>query len=29
MQIRYESKTPNLVDYLDADYGGDKSNRKS
>jgi hypothetical protein len=28
MQIRYESETPNLVNYLDADYEGDKSDRK-
>jgi hypothetical protein len=28
MQIRYKLKTPNLVDYSDADYGGDKSDKK-
>jgi hypothetical protein len=28
MQIRYKSKTFNLINYLDADYGGDKSDRK-
>ena len=29
MQIRYGPETPNLVGYSDADYGGDKSDRKS
>jgi hypothetical protein len=29
MQIRYKSETPNLVDYSDADYGEDKSDKKS
>jgi hypothetical protein len=29
MQIRYRLKTPNLVNYSDVDYRGDKSNKKS
>jgi hypothetical protein len=28
MQIRYKSETSNLVNYSDADYEGDKSDRK-
>jgi hypothetical protein len=29
MQIRYKLKTPNLVNYLNADYEEDKSDKKS
>jgi hypothetical protein len=29
MQIRYKLKTSNLIDYLNADYKGDKSDKKS
>jgi hypothetical protein len=29
MQIRYKLKTSNLIDYLNVDYGGDKSDKKS
>jgi hypothetical protein len=29
MEIRYKPENPNLVDYIDADYGGDKLDRKS
>lgn len=29
MRIRYGPETPNLTGYSDADYGGDKSDRKS
>jgi hypothetical protein len=29
MQIRYESETPNLISYLDADYKENKSDKKS
>jgi hypothetical protein len=28
MEIRYGPENPNLIDYTDADYGGDKSDRK-
>jgi hypothetical protein len=29
MEIRYKSKAPNLIGYSDADYRGDKFDRKS
>jgi hypothetical protein len=29
MQIQYKLKIPNLIDYLDVDYKGDKSDKKS
>jgi hypothetical protein len=29
INLRYKPENPNLIGYLDADYGGDKSNRKS
>jgi hypothetical protein len=29
INLRYGPENPNLIGYSDADYGGDKSNRKS
>jgi hypothetical protein len=29
INLRYKPENPNLIGYLDADYGGDKFNRKS
>jgi hypothetical protein len=29
INLRYKPENSNLIDYLDVDYGGDKSNRKS
>jgi hypothetical protein len=29
INLRYKPENPNLIGYLDADYEGDKSNRKS
>jgi hypothetical protein len=29
INLRYRPENPNLIDYLDVDYGGDKFNRKS
>jgi hypothetical protein len=28
INLRYRPENPNLIGYSDADYGGDKSNRK-
>jgi hypothetical protein len=28
INLRYKPETPNLIGYLDGDYGEDKSNRK-
>jgi hypothetical protein len=28
MEIRYRLKNPNLIDYINADYEGDKLDRK-
>jgi hypothetical protein len=28
INLRYRLENPNLIGYLDVDYGGDKSNRK-
>jgi hypothetical protein len=29
MEIRYRPENPNLIGYINADYGGDKLDRKS
>jgi hypothetical protein len=29
MKIRYKLKNPNLINYINADYGRDRLNRKS
>jgi hypothetical protein len=29
IEIRYKPKNPNLIDYINADYRGDKLDRKS